>query len=147
MFPVPIIVAGGVAAAVSLIVNWALRDPHEPSTVNQKTGPRDSLKRRSTKPQCVKIGLMVWHRASMQEAHEVICALTGTAANTGLKGRASEPQVRAIAKLVWHRASTKEASELIRALDKLPQTPRQAMQKSLSDDDDPHDPLFGDRAP
>ena len=49
-------------------------------------------------------------------------------------------------KLVWHRASMREARELIRALDKLPETPRRAMRRSLRDDDDPDDRLFSRRS-
>ena len=139
---VPIIVAGGVAAAVSLIVKFFQGEPHEPESSTSTLDP-DSLTKRSTKKQCVKIGLMVWHRLSMQEAHELICVLLGKAAGTGRrKGRSTEPQVRAIVKLVWHRASGPEATKLIRALDKLPNTPKPAMKKSLRDDDDPDDPLF-----
>ena len=137
--------AGGVAAAVSLIVNWALRDPHEPepSTSRPSRDPfTGQSSRRSNKPQCVKIGLMVWRRLSKQEANELICTLLGRDPRRVLQGRSTERQVRAIVKLVWHRASLQEASEMIRALDKLPETPRKAMRKLLSDDDDPDDPLF-----
>ena len=150
MVPVPIIAAGGVGLAVGLIGKWVLeklgtRTEPEPST--SRPAP-DSPTRRSTKPQCVKIGLMVWLRLSKQEAHELICGLLGKDAGTSYrKDRSTEAQVRAIVKLVWHRASLQEARELIRALEKLPETPWRAMRRSLRDDDDPDDPLFPGRGP
>ena len=122
--PIPIIVAGGVGVAMGLIAKWVLEQlghpkEREPSTSRPEPNP-DSPTRRSSKPQCVKLGLMVWLRLSMQ--------------------------VRAIVKLVWHRASMQEARELIRALNMLPETPRRAMRRSLRDDDDPDDRLFPRRS-
>lgn len=83
---------------------------------------------------------MVWRRANKQQAHELICALTGTRARMGLTDRSTPRQAHAIAKLLWYRASKQEAHELIGALEELPETPRPRLEPSL-------DPIFlGERS-
>ena len=78
---------------------------------------------------------MVWRRANKQQAHELICALTGTDARTGLVDRSTPLQVRAIAKLLWYRGSKQQAHELISALEKLPEIARERLEPAL-------DPIF-----
>jgi len=150
--PIPFIVAGGIGVAVGLIGSWVLRNQQlerEPSASRQPsdTGgarstsrPADGTRRApnkpdpASKPQCVKVALMVWYRASMQQAHELIDALTGNDAGKVLKdGRATEPQIRAIASLMWYRASMQQAHKLICALDDLQETPRPAPVQDLDE--------------
>jgi len=67
--------------------------------------------------------LLVWNRASGEQAHQLIRLLTGRQPSE-YWGRSrepsSDPQICYIARLVWHRASAQRASELIRALEILP---------------------------
>ena len=113
---IPIIVVGGVAAAVGYLVG---RRPKAEVTPHQDA----PLTGRASMSQCVKIALLVWNRANGEQAHQLIRLLTGRPPSEywGRSGeRSREPQICYIARLVWHRASGQQASELIRALETLP---------------------------
>lgn len=113
---IPIIVVGGVAAAVGYLVGSRKpeRTPHQDAPL---TG-------RASMAQSVMIALLVWNRANGEQAHQLIRLLTGRQPSK-YWGRSMEPsreaQVCYIAKLVWHRASGQQASELIRALETFPE--------------------------